>query len=123
MPFKFLVFLAGFFVLPTITQAETLQRKFGPSWSCKMISAERVDLYRECRNCEVQGKEFEKLSETFGKCRDKYSLRSSERPEAELSRERRQREIEAEATAKEKEEMARRRKTRNWLDSNVSGFD
>jgi hypothetical protein len=103
--------------------AENLNRKYGRSWSCKMISAELEDLYQACRNCEKGGQEFDQTSASGGSCVPKYSLRETGEP-ADLREKRIEREeIAATVTAREREmeNERRRQRVRQWLDSDVSG--
>ncbi len=47
---------------------QSLNQKFGSTWSCKMISAELDSLYQSCRVCEKDNLEFIKLSQDRGEC-------------------------------------------------------
>ena len=43
----------------SVAHSENLNLKFGPTWSCKMISAELDQRYQACLVCERQGKDFD----------------------------------------------------------------
>jgi hypothetical protein len=108
---------------PSAIRAENLNLKFGPTWSCKMISAELNDLYESCRRCEKDGKHFNQLSPTGGECVDKQSLRGSKYDEVppDLARER---EIQQKIDdlVKEREALTQKRmREKQWRDSGVSG--
>lgn len=103
--------------------AENLNLKFGPNWSCKMISAELNDLYESCRRCEREGKHFDQRSSTDGICVDKLSLKGNkyEEPAPDLARER---EIQQrlDALTKEREAITQRRlQEQRSRESGVSG--
>ncbi|MGT2503375.1 hypothetical protein ACVOMS_26450 [Bradyrhizobium guangxiense] len=104
-------------------RAENLNLKFGPTWSCKMISAELNDLYESCRNCEKDGKNFNQLSSTRGECVAKQSLKGSRYDEVppDLARER---EIQQKIDdlVREREALTlKRMQEKKWRDSGVSG--
>src|SRR5438105_14755876 len=44
-----------------VAQAENLNRKYGPSWSCSNIDARFEQLYQACRACETQGMDFDQV--------------------------------------------------------------
>ncbi len=64
--------------------AENLNLKFGPTWSCKMISAELDNLYESCRRCEKRNppEHFNQLSPTEGECVPKGSLKGNKYEDA-----------------------------------------
>jgi hypothetical protein len=88
-----------------------------------MISAELDRLYRRCLDCEQSGQEFDQTSANWGECLPRYSLRGTGRPPDLEQQERERKRIGDEVTARELERQAeqRRRRVRNWLDSDVSG--
>ncbi|MBN8988719.1 MAG: hypothetical protein J0H42_10770 [Rhizobiales bacterium] len=128
---KFLPLIALVLLAPTTAHSENLNLKFGPTWSCTMISAELKERYEACRVCERQKKDFDP-DLPGDKCVEKaspYSLREKMQqrymgapsPEADAvndiaDRQWRQKQIEREA--KEKEAAIQER---NRSESNVSG--
>ncbi|WP_298239890.1 hypothetical protein [uncultured Bradyrhizobium sp.] len=107
------------------TRAENLNLKFGPTWSCKMISAELNDLYESCRRCEKRTppEHFNQLSPTEGECVPKGSLKGNRYEDApsDIARER---EIQQQIDdlVKERETLTlKRMQEKKWRDSGVSG--
>src|SRR6185312_1190726 len=118
----------------SVAHSENLNLKFGPTWSCKMISAELEQRYQACLVCERQGKDFD--PDAKEKCVDKVnplSLRSkvekaargwaglpdNETPDAATrlaDQQARQREIDSETKQRATAEQERRRR-----ESDVSG--
>lgn len=118
----------------SVAHSENLNLKFGPTWSCKMISAELDQRYQACLVCERQGKDFD--PDAREKCVDKVnplSLRSkvekaargwaglpdNETPDAATrlaDQQARQREIDSETKQRATAEQERRRR-----ESDVSG--
>lgn len=103
--------------------AENLNLKFGPTWSCKMISAELNDLYESCRRCEKDGKHFNQTSPTGGECVDKGSLKGSKYDEVppELAREREIQQKIDELTREKQALEDKRQRERRSRESGVSG--
>ena len=104
-------------------QAENLNLKFGPTWSCKMISAELNDLYESCRKCEIAEQHFNQLSPTHGECVDRRSLKGSKYDEVppDLARER-ELQQQIDDLVKEREALTlKRMQEKKWRDSGVSG--
>lgn len=106
-------------------RAENLNLKFGPTWSCKMISAELNDLYESCRRCEKRNppEDFNKLSSTGGECVPKGSLKGNKYEDApsDIAKER---EIQQKIDdlVKERESLTlKRMQEKKWRDSGVSG--
>jgi len=125
--FIFLAMIAVYSLFPIEVTAENLHQKFGASWSCKMISAEKDSLYNACQACESQGSEFDKLSETGGRCLPKYSLRGREPSPAMMELEEKQRQIDDRMRQRAIDEInagkrIARQQAQRWLDSDVSGY-
>jgi hypothetical protein len=112
---------------------QSLNQKFGPTWSCKMISAELDPLYQSCRACEEKNLEFVQLSQDRGECgAPKGSLRGkldemlgkepTVAPDIAAEQER-QRRIDAETNAKEAtiQKKMREDRMRRSRESDVSG--
>lgn len=124
--FSALLLLAG----ASIAHSENLNLKFGPTWSCKMISAELAQRYEACRVCEQAGKDFDPDAKEpcvdkvnplslRGKVRRWMGMADDEKPDAatELAdRQARQRQIDNEAKQRATAEQERRRR-----ESDVSG--
>ncbi|GMO43127.1 hypothetical protein [Bradyrhizobium sp. TM233] len=104
-------------------EAETLQKKFGPSWNCSYISVELQGLYNKCMECEKHGQHIAQDGWDSGVCIDKASLRENltTRPDYESPQEQRMRLNGAAAVARELQELQRWRNQRTPLDSDVSG--
>lgn len=119
---------------PSCLNCQSLNQKFGPTWSCKMISAELDPLYRSCLQCEKKNLEFIKLSQDRGECGGpKASLRGKidevlgKEPTVapDVAAEQvRQRRIDAETNEKEAviQRKMREDRMRRTRDSGVSGL-
>lgn len=106
-------------------RAENLNLKFGPTWSCKMISAELDKLYESCRRCEKRNppEHFNQLSPTEGECVPKGSLKGNKYEDAppDLARER-ELQQKIDDLVKEREILTlKRMQEKKWRDSGVSG--
>ncbi|PIT04266.1 hypothetical protein TSA1_28545 [Bradyrhizobium nitroreducens] len=104
-------------------QAETLQKKFGPSWNCSYISVELQGLYNKCMECESRGEHVARDGYDSGVCINKLSLRENltTRPDYESPQEQAMRLNSAAAAARELQEFQRWRNQRTPLESDVSG--
>ncbi|PDT89572.1 hypothetical protein CO669_15765 [Bradyrhizobium sp. Y36] len=104
-------------------RAETLQKKFGPSWNCSYISVELQGLYNKCMECDAAKQHVVRTGYDSGECIDKASLRENltTRPDYESPQEERMRLNSAAAAARELQEFQRWRNQRTPLESDVSG--
>ena len=104
-------------------QAETLQKKHGPSWNCSYISVELQGLYNKCMECDSHKQDVARIAYDEGQCIDKASLRENltTRPDYESPQEERMRLNSAAAAARELQEFQRWRNQRTPLESDVSG--
>lgn len=59
------------------SQAQNLNKKYGPSWDCSYITAGHP-LYDDCKPCQNKGKEFWQDTENTGHCVDKEGSAASE---------------------------------------------
>lgn len=109
-------------------ESESLNQKFGPNWSCSMMSA--GPLYRICLNCENNNREFIQLSDETGKCGNPIGRNSAKmkRLMDEMQQiESRQRELKSTLDAKEiarreeafrqEEQRATERETQAYYDA------
>lgn len=74
---KILLLTAAIFLCSVSARSENLNLKFGPTWSCRMISAELASLYNECLNCEGQHMDFNQQNAEHGTCETRLSLRDA----------------------------------------------
>lgn len=104
-------------------QAETLQKKHGPSWNCSYISVELQGLYKKCLECDSAKQDIARTGYDSGICIDKASLRENltTRPDYESPQEERMRLNSAAAAARELQQFQRWRNQRIPLESDVSG--
>jgi hypothetical protein len=112
--------------------AENLYLKFGPSWSCKMISLDLDKLYQKCLDCDKEGKDINRTGENKGECVTRYprnSLRGvmedkvRDTPPDIVKERERQQQINDAANAREAaiQEKMRRDARRPTRESDVSG--
>ncbi|WP_298244227.1 hypothetical protein [uncultured Bradyrhizobium sp.] len=111
----------GLFHFPA--QAETLQKKFGPSWNCSYISVELQGLYNKCMECDAHKQHVVRTGYDSGECIDKASLRENltTRPDYESPQEEQMRLNSAAAAARELQQFQHWRNQRTPLESDVSG--
>lgn len=127
-----LILIAVLAVAAGAARSETLQQKFGPNWSCKMISAELDSLYRDCLDCERQRMDFVQTSKDHGVCapanslRDKVDALQGKKPVVPpdiAADQARQKQIDDEVNARESaiQEKLRNDRQRQSRESDVSG--
>ncbi len=87
-------------------QAETLQKKHGPSWNCSYISVELQGLYKKCLECDSAKQDIARTGYDSGICINKASLRENltTRPDYESPQEERMRLNGAAAVSRELQE-------------------
>ncbi|MGL9619381.1 hypothetical protein QRQ56_15335 [Bradyrhizobium sp. U531] len=105
-------------------QAETLQKKHGPSWNCSYISVELQGLYKKCLECDSAKQDIARTGYDSGICINKASLRENLtiRPDYESPQEERRRLNGAAAVSRELQELQRWRNQPTPRDSDVSGI-
>lgn len=74
---KIFLLAAAILLYSVSARSENLNLKFGPTWSCRMISAELATLYNDCLDCERHHQDFNQKNEEHGTCEARGSLRDA----------------------------------------------